>query len=209
MSRRHDAIQTVLMRNDFYRDRYRWMLYALLGQSVALIISGYTIYYLANDRPEPRYFATRADGGLIRLIPLNEPMLTQSAILTWAGKAATDAFTFDFVNFRQQLQEAAQAFTPDGWRTFLKALEDSRNLEAVRERKLVVNAALQGAPVILTEGVVNGVYSWRIEMPIVVAYRSANNTQRQNLIVNMTVSRVPTLEFPEGVGVTQFVARPN
>ncbi len=136
-------------------------------------------------------------------------MLTQSAILTWAGKAATDAFTFDFVNFRQQLQNAAQAFTPDGWRSFLKALEDSRNLEAVRQKKLIVNAALQGAPVMLTEGVVNGVYSWRIEMPIVVAYRSANEVQRQNLLVNMTVSRVPTLEFPEGVGITQFVARPN
>ena len=209
MSRRHDAIQTVMMRHEFYRDRFRWMLYALVAQSVALIIAGYSVYYLLNDRPEPRYFATRSDGGLIRLTPLHEPMLTQSAILTWAGKAATDAFTFDFVNFRQQLQNAAQAFTPDGWRSFLKALEDSRNLEAVRQKKLIVNAALQGAPVMLTEGVVNGVYSWRIEMPIVVAYRSANEVQRQNLLGNMTVSRVPTLEFPEGVGITQFVARPN
>lgn len=209
MSRRYDAVQTILSRNEFYRDRYRWMLFALVAQSVALIIACYSAYFFASRQPEPRYFATRADGGLIRLIPLNEPMLTQSAILTWAGKAATDAFTFDFVNFRQQLQEAAQAFTPEGWKSFLKALEDSRNLEAVRVKKLVVNAALQGAPVILTEGVVNGVYSWRIEMPIVVAYRSANSTQRQNLLVNMTVSRVPTLEFPEGVGITQFVARPN
>ena len=209
MSRRQDAIQTVMMRHEFYRDRFRWMLYGIVGLAISNILSAYTIYYLVNDRPEPRYFATRADGGLIRLVPLNEPMLTQSAILTWAGKAATDAFTFDFVNFRQQLQEAAQAFTPDGWRSFLQALEDSRNLEAVREKKLIVNAALQGAPVILTEGVVNGVYSWRIEMPIVVAYRSANEVQRQNLVVNMTVSRVPTLEFPEGVGITQFVARPN
>ena len=209
MSRRQDAIQTVMMRHEFYRDRFRWMLYGIVGLAISNILSAYTIYYLVNDRPEPRYFATRADGGLIRLVPLNEPMLTQSAILTWAGKAATDAFTFDFVNFRQQLQEAAQAFTPDGWRSFLQALEDSRNLDAVRARKLIVNAALQGAPVILTEGVVNGVYSWRIEMPIVVAYRSANEVQRQNLLVNMTVSRVPTLEFPEGVGITQFVARPN
>ncbi|MBV6632838.1 MAG: type IVB secretion system apparatus protein IcmL/DotI [Alphaproteobacteria bacterium] len=209
MSRRHDAIQTVMMRHEFYRDRFRWMLYAMLAQSVALVIAGYTIYYLANDRPSPEYFATTQDGRLIKMVPRSEPMLTQSAILTWAGKAATDSFTFDFVNFREQLQEAANAFTPDGWRSFLKALEDSRNLEAVRERKLIVNAALQGAPVILTEGVVNGVYSWRIEMPIVVAYRSATDVQRQNLLVNMTVSRVPTLEFPEGVGITQFVARPN
>ncbi|MEM6903052.1 MAG: type IVB secretion system apparatus protein IcmL/DotI, partial [Pseudomonadota bacterium] len=176
---------------------------------IALVFSGYTIYYLANDRPSPEYFATTQDGRLIKMVPRSEPMLTQSAILTWAGKASTDAFTFDFVNFREQLQEAAVAFTPDGWRSFLKALEDSRNLEAVRERKLIVNAALQGAPVILTEGVVNGVYSWRIEMPIVVAYRSATDVQRQNLLVNMTVSRVPTLEYPEGVGITQFVARPN
>ncbi|MEO0394159.1 MAG: type IVB secretion system apparatus protein IcmL/DotI [Pseudomonadota bacterium] len=209
MSRRQDAVQTVMMRHEFYRDRFRWMLYALVAMSIGNIFAAYTIYYLANDRPEPRYFATRTDGALIRLVPLNEPMLTQSAILSWAGKASTDAFTFDFVNFRQQLQEAAQAFTPDGWRSFLQALEDSRNLDAVRSRKLIVNAALQGAPVILTEGVVNGVYSWRIEMPIVVAYRSANEVQRQNLLVNMTVSRVPTLEFPEGVGITQFVARPN
>ena len=74
MSRRHDAIQTVMMRHEFYRDRFRWMLYALVAQSVALIIAGYSVYYLLNDRPEPRYFATRSDGGLIRLTPL--PVIT-------------------------------------------------------------------------------------------------------------------------------------
>jgi len=209
MSRRHDAIQSVLSRYEFYRDRYRWVVYALLAQSIAMIIAVVTINYLARQDPEPRYFATRSDGALIRLIPLKEPMLTRSAVLSWAGRAATSAFTFDFVNFRQQFQDAAQAFTPEGWRSFLKALEDSRNLEAVKERKLVVTAALQGAPVLLTEGVVNGRYQWRIEMPIVVAYQSGSDSQRQSLLVVVTVSRVPVLEFPEGIGITQFVGRPN
>lgn len=209
MSRRQDVIQSVLNRHEFYRDRYRFMLYGILAQTVALILAVSAVYFLIQDRPEPRYFATRADGGLIRLIPLNEPMLTQEAILTWSHTAATKAFSFDFVGYRAQLQDAAQAFTPEGWRTFLKALEDSRNLEAVRERKLVVTSALQGAPVILAEGLVNGVYSWQIEMPIVVAYRSSNETQRQNLLITMTVARVPTLEYPEGIGITQFVARPR
>lgn len=209
MSRRHDAIQNILARYEFYRDRYRWVLYILLAQTVAMIISLTTISYLAKRNPEPRYFATRADGALIRLVPLKEPMLTRSAVLSWAGRAATAAFTFDFVNFRQQLQDASQAFTADGWRTFLKALEDSRNLLAVKERKLVVTAALQGAPVLLTEGAVNGKYQWRIEMPVVVAYQSGSDSQRQSLLVVMTVARVPQLEFPEGIGITQFVARPN
>lgn len=209
MSRRHDAIQNILSRYEFYRDRYRWVVYALLAQSLAMVIAVITISYLARKEPEPRYFATRADGALIRLIPLREPMLTRSAVLSWAGRAATGAFTFDFVNFRQQLQDAAQAFTPEGWRSFLKALEDSRNLEAVKERKLVVTAALQGAPVLLTEGVVNGRYQWRIEMPIVVAYQSGSDSQRQSMLVVLTVSRVPVLEFPEGIGITQFVGRPN
>ena len=48
MSRRHDAIQTVMMRHEFYRDRFRWMLYALAAQSVALIIAGYSV----NELPD-------------------------------------------------------------------------------------------------------------------------------------------------------------
>lgn len=203
-----DALTTVVTRNRFYHDgQHKLMLVLLIS-----LISNFTligvITYLFTHPPLPKYFATSINGRITPLFPLNMPNQSDSAVLQWASQAATAAFTYNFVNYRTELQASSGFFTPDGWAQFLAALKDSNNLDAVKAKKLIVSAVPTMAPVILQKGPLNGVYSWRIQMPILVTYQSASEFSQQTNVVTMLVTRVSTENSPRGIGIAQFVVGP-
>jgi len=203
-----DALTAVALRNQFYRDGQRKLVIALILSLIANIIAAGMLVYIMTHPPLPKYFATSINGRITPLFPLNEPNQSDSAVLQWANLAAIAAFTYNFVNYRDELQASSGFFTADGWQQFLTALEQSNNLDAVKAKKLIVSAVATRAPIILQKGLLNGRYSWRIQMPILVTYQSASEFSQQNNVVTMLVTRVSTLNSPRGIGISQFVVGP-
>ncbi|MGB6976519.1 MAG: type IVB secretion system apparatus protein IcmL/DotI [Gammaproteobacteria bacterium] len=201
-----DAYELVRLRNNFYRDNYRRVLSFLLIMVIINLILCVVIGYLVTHRPTPQYFATSADGRITPLYPLTQPVVSKSELLQWATQAAVAAYTFDFVNYRKDLQAASEYFTPDGWQQFQEALKKTRILETVTSKKLVANAVATGAPVITDQSVINGRYAWKIRIPLLVTYESQSEKIPQSLEVNMIVMRVSTLETPKGIAIAQFIA---
>lgn len=203
-----DALTAVALRNNYYKDGQRKLVLVLLISMAANLLFAFTLGWIMTHPPAPKYFATSVNGRITPLFPLNEPNQSDSAILQWANQAAIAAFTFNFVNYRSELQAASGFFTSEGWTQFLQALEDSGNLEAVKAKKLVVSAVATRAPIILQKGILNNRYSWRIQMPLLVTYQSASEFSQQNNVVTMLVTRVSTLNSPRGIGISQFVVGP-
>lgn len=202
----NEALEVVSLRRNFQRDGHRLVLFALLVSVVlnAALVGAFG--YIVTHPPAPQYFATTINGRITPLIPLDQPNMPPSTLLQWANAAATAAYTYNFVNYRQELQSASEFFTPDGWREFLNALTSSTNLNAVIDKKLVVNAVATGAPVILDQGVINGTYTWTIQMPMLVVYQSVSQVARQNVMVKMVIQRISTLNSARGIGISSFVA---
>lgn len=200
-----DALELIKLRNNFYRDSYRRVLAVLLLMVVIVIGLLGLLGYMLTHPTKPEYFATTSDGRVIRLYALSEPVVSKAELLEWAAMAATEANTYDFTNYRKQLQDASQHFTPTGWQYFQEELKRSNNLELVIKKKLNVNAVPTGAPVILGQGLVNGVYKWRIELPLLLTYQSASEHIAQPVIVRILVSRVSTLETPKGIQIESFI----
>jgi intracellular multiplication protein IcmL len=161
------------------------------------------VSYLAPR--EPDYFYTTMNGQFYKLLPLSMPNTSDSVVSQWANLAVIDTFTYDFVNYNASLEKDSQYFTSAGWYTFLRSLTDSSNLSKVISKKLVVSAVAIKPPSILMKGMLNGVYSWRIQLPILVTYQSASEFVQQNLLVTLLVCRIPTLDNPKGLGIEQFV----
>lgn len=203
-----DALTVVALRNQFYKDSQRKVLLALLIAIVVNILLGSMLVYIITHPPAPRYFATSINGRITPLFPLNEPNQSDSAVLQWANQAAIASFTYNFVNYRDELQSSSGFFTATGWDQFLNALQQSNNLDAVKAKKLIVSAVATRAPIILQKGVLNGSYSWRVQMPILVTYQSASEFTQQNNVVTMLITRVSTLNSPRGIGIAQFVVGP-
>ena len=127
-------------------------------------------------------------------------------VLSWIARSVTQAYTFSFANYREELQAARSNFTPDGWKGFEKALVDSGNLQKIIDSKFVTTAVPRGAPVLLNEGIIAGHYAYRIEVPIVVTYQAGSTKANQDLLIRVIAIRRSELEHPMGLGIAQIVA---
>ena len=204
-----DSLQMVNLRNTFYRDGQHKLFIVVLLSVLANSLLGLMLIYIVTHPPAPKYFATSINGRITPLVPLDEPNQSDASILQWANQAAIAAFTYNFVNYRTELQSASGYFTADGWQQFLSALKDSNNLDAVKAKKLVVSAVASSAPVFLQKGILNGRYAWRIQMTVLVTYQSASEFSQQNLTVTMLVTRIDPLNSPSGIGIAQFISVPS
>ena len=54
-------------------------------------------------------------GVLLRCSLWIKPNQSDSAALQWANQAAIASFTYNFVNYRDELQVLSGFFTADGW----------------------------------------------------------------------------------------------
>jgi intracellular multiplication protein IcmL len=200
-----DTLEVVKLRNEFYRDSYRKVVGAVLLAFIIILALVGAFAYLVTHPPMPQYFAITSEGRLTPMVSLDQPNISPSALLQWANTAAIASYTYNFVNYRQELQAASEFFTADGWRAFMDALTRSNNLSAVIAKKLVVSAVATGAPVVLQEGILNGVYAWRVQMPMLVTYQSASQFSQQSVTVTMLITRIPTINSARGIGIAQFV----
>lgn len=71
MSRRSDAVATVLMRHEFYRDRFRFMVIIASIFCVLVIISLIVATLAVLTKPERDYYAARLDGVIIPIQPVD------------------------------------------------------------------------------------------------------------------------------------------
>jgi intracellular multiplication protein IcmL len=200
-----DALQIVKLRNEFYRDNYQKIVAALLLGFFIIFILVCSIFYIVTHPPAPHYFATSNDGRIVPLIPFDQPNLSNAAVLEWANTAATAAYSYNFVNYRQALQQAADYFTPEGKQMFFNAIKSSNNLQAVIAKKLIVSAVATGVPVVLEQGLVAGRYTWKVQIPMLITFQSASQFSQQSVTVTMIIVRVSPLESPRSIGITQFI----
>lgn len=165
-----DALKLVFERNHFYKKKF----YATLGVwLVALIIIAILIFiivYSYKNQAKPYYFVADQMGRLVRDIPLSQQNMSKDALMAWTVEAVESANSFDFVNFRRQLQSAQKYFTDTGWATYMKELTISDNLLALQTRKWVFDAKVVQQPTLLTEGVLGTVRAWKFQMPMLVSY---------------------------------------
>lgn len=164
-----------------------------------------SIYYAYMHPPEANYYITSFNGQVEKIADIHEPNTSDSVVKQWSNIAVIDIFTYDFVNYERALQQVSQYFTDDGWSSFLNTLNNSNNLPTVISKKLVVSAVAIKPPLILMKGMLNGVYSWRIQIPVLVTYQSASEFIQQTVLINLLVTRISTLENPKGIGIEQFV----
>lgn len=198
-------LQEVTLQNKFYSDRQNKMLLALFFTVVTVFFISLFLLYMVTHPPKAKYFATSINGRITPLTALSEPNQSDSSILQWANSAAVASYSYNFVNYRDELLAASTYFTTNGWQQFIDALQQSNNLDSVKAKKLIVSAVATRAPIILQKGVLNGSFSWRIQMPILVTYQSASEFTQQNNVVTMLITRISTLESPRGIGISQFV----
>lgn len=206
----NNALALVFARNAFYR---RMHFLALSVFFLSLFIIAFLIWvisYLASNPVHPLYFATDKVGRLIRIIPVNTPNMSTEEVTNWAINVVQETFSYDYVNYRAQLQGAQKYFTTYGWNNYMRALKASNNLNALTQRKLIITAKVVAKPKIVAQGLLSGAYAWKYQIPLLLTYSPPPydfaSKYTNPLDVTIIVQRQPPLRGNQGLGVVQVIA---
>lgn len=157
-------------------------------------------------RPKQTYYVDPPEGQTREVFPLTEPNVTPTSLVNWVTQAVTSAYTLDFYNYQDNIDSLKQYFTFDGYDNYLTALNNSGTLKKIITDKLIVSAVAINTAVILQEGMMNNIYSWKVQIPLLLNYQGASTTSTQKtVVVNVLINRVPTDLAPKGIGIAQIV----
>ncbi|MES2218103.1 MAG: DotI/IcmL/TraM family protein [Pseudomonadota bacterium] len=208
-----DPLVMVNIRNKFYRQKFHIMLAVFLFGLIAIAILTTMLVYIVKHPPRPLYFATDDAGRFIMDLPLQQPNMPVADVAAWVVNGVQAAYSYDFMNFHSQLQDAQKYFTDYGWRAYMKGLDASNNLLALNTRKQVAIARVVGQPKLLIEGPVGKakIYGWKFQMQLLVTYLMPPGYDDKNkfsnpLIVTVIVERQNILSSYNGLGIVQMVA---
>ena len=200
--------QEIIEKFDFYRNSARQWSRIALGAILCLIISIAGNFYLFTRPPILQSFGLTQDGRAIPMPPLSDPFMTQATILNFATKAVTEPFTLDHVHWKDQLAAVKGMFTEKGYKDFLLAIQKSGNIDTIQGQRLIQTAVVEKNPVILGQGLMNGVYGWKIETPIQIQMQGQGERVFE-LSAHLTIVRVPFTSAPSGLQVDQLIIAPR
>ena len=194
----------VRMREDFYRDSFGKVILIIISILLAIVLLVAVSVYLYLNKPKPVNFPVDAEWRVQPAIPLDQPYLSESDMLQWVNDAIQKSFVYDFYHYNDQVQNASQYFTPDGWKVFLNQLNIYVNYNNVQAYKMFISAAPAGAPFIIQQGLLSGRYAWWVQLPIDIYYVNGQ-PPTQALTLRILVVRVSTLNNLSGVGIDNVI----
>lgn len=205
-----DALFLIFSRNAFYQ-RLHYLALAAFGLvMVAIIILANAIYFFVNNPPEPLYFAADEIGRLLPIDPLTSPNMSTNDAAAWAIEAVQKAYSYDYLSYYGQLQNAQKYFTNYGWSKYMSALSASNNLLALKQQKMVIVAQVVDQPQLITQGILSGAYAWKFQLPVLVTYMKPPYDDKSKfsnaLQVTVVVQRQRILQSYKGLGIVQMIA---
>lgn len=199
---------TIIGGLDWYRTQFHRAMKLALCLIISLCLCLTVSAMLLLNQPQPRYFAATPDLRLAPMVPLDQPLLTQEGLLTWASNVITGAMSLNFLEWREKMESIRPHFEDEAFKSFLASLKKSGILDMIRDKRLSASAIATRAPVIVASGLVGGKSTWKIEFPMIVSYESSQGVEStQKLLATVLVCRASTAKTPRGVVIQQVVLK--
>jgi len=199
------ALEQIKFRNDFYRDNFRRMVTICLLSLIANMVLVVSLLFSVKSHQKTVYFASSNTGSLINIKPLSSPILSSTAVKSWVSQALPALFDIDFVNYHRNMDNSRKYFTDTGWQSFLNAF--SPVLSKIKSEQLVTNAVVTDVPYVYKKGVRGGIYTWEVQVPLLITYQKAGQESISHQIWTVMVQRNnnQNTETPQLLGISQVV----
>jgi intracellular multiplication protein IcmL len=203
-----DALVLTQLRNQFYKKKYRIALGIYLLCIIAIVTLITILVYLTTSPTRPLYFLTDSVGRLIQEPPVTEPMPAE-IVSEWVVEAIEASYSYNYMNYREQFQDAQKYFTEYGWRNYMDGLKASNNLLALTERKMIFIAKVVEKPRLVHQGILGNAYAWKFEVPLLVSFLEAPYDKpsfSNAYTVSIIVQRQKMLQSYKGLAIVQMIA---
>lgn len=195
----------VVEQEKFYHDKLGiLLLLSVLLTLLALGIGGLIFLLRSSAVPPPTFFKVTALDQLVQEPPLDIAGVDTSVLLNWVAEAIMTSNTFNFINYPGVVAAATTYFTPEGFDSYKNALKNSKIIDRVVEKKLVLKLTATDAPQILLERPFASRYLWKIRCPVNLRYQNVTTDTSERWEINIIVMRVPTTQSPIGVLILKY-----
>src|SRR5690349_3233681 len=124
----YQAAELIILRNAFYRTRLHFVFFLWVLSVLGMIVLCSIVFSFIRHPIQPVYFPVDHAGKLIKEVPITQQNLSDLSVTAWVKNAVEVAYSYDFVNYRAQLQNAQQYFFENGWQQYMRGLTQSGNL---------------------------------------------------------------------------------
>ena len=174
----------------------------LIGALTMLTVSLMALY---NKIPEPKYFAVNAENQFFDLPAQSEPSLSQGLLQNWIATFALASHTFDFYHFDAQASVMKKYFTQEGFRQYMDNINGFK--EEVISKQMMLSCMVMEAPSIRRSTVIDNIYEWYVEVPVMIRYDSASAFRNEKRLLILVIKRYPNAENPYGIAISTFRSR--
>lgn len=110
-------------------------------------------------------------------------------ILKWSENMATKVRAYDFVNYRDHFKLSKHSEKDKWLQDYFDNLKKTGEIQAVKNKRLLVHAKPNGKPIILNQGIYNNLHFWKIQIPILVTYQSINGNVNNPTVIIMQLTQ--------------------
>lgn len=201
----HSSVERAIFRNILLYSILRKNLLVLFLASLSAIFSAYMVLFFAQRTVPPRYVPITADNRIFPDTALtSHNTYVDTDIINFGVTAIQKVNTYDWYNWRTELQSAVGYFTPEEWKAFNDEFAAAGNLKAVTDQKLVVSLRPTGVPNITVQGVDQAYYTWQIDVPCSVVYHGFQDENAQNGVITIKIRRATLGESDSGLLVEYY-----
>lgn len=207
--------ELIRFNTNYYRDKYRHLaklLIFLIFTNTCLLSVVCYLYITEPKVPQDFYTSSIYNGNVAPMYPLDKPLLKPEKLIEWTEQTIVASFSYNFVNYRDSLDNIRNLFTLTGWDDFNNALQSTGILGKVSSERLFLSATLDGASKILSDGIIEGHYAWKLRIPLLISFKANETTiqTQKHIIVEIIVTRIPNLDNPEQIAISNFsvIAQP-
>jgi|GEM_PF-2833000 len=124
-------------------------------------------------------------------------------MLTWTVAAVTEAFTMGFHDWRMRVEGVRDRFTPEGYESYRRVLEESLVFQRVGSQGQAVSAVARGAPVLLrVRRFEDGSTGYEVEFPLLLTFWAGEDEKaEEKLRAKALVMRMSRSERLAGIAV--------
>ena len=120
----------------------------------------------------------------------HENRMSEDQVLSWVKDTVPEIIAFNSHTLKKHLSDISVYFTPDGYKSFTRALYKSRTPDMIIANDMQVKTSLSGEPEIIFESVKRNRqkdYAWGVRVPVKMVYYTQDKTRIDPLILEILV----------------------
>lgn len=189
-------------RSEFFKDKVYTQLLTIFVMCFVFIIMMLAMYRALVVRPGVIFFKTDDSVSVFNSVSLQDSLgMKKEDITYWASQTTARLFNINYIEIADQIERLSNNFDEIGWQRFKQLLVDKKLLSPIVNDRQVMHGTPSAVPTLNTFGLVNGVYSWTVIVPLEISYSGRGRyptKSKMTLAVEVVRSQI-NQESPQGI----------